>query len=161
MGDTGSLALGGLIGMIAFMVHQPLTLIIVGGIYGGVFSPTEAAAVCVLYAFLLEFVVFRSLRLKDIYTIAKSTGLITAVVFILVAVGNGFSWIISFAQIPQAILAAVGVNEAGPVGVLIAICVAFFIACMFAIAFIGFFIAFIFAISSFFFLSASIFAISF
>ncbi|WP_323750187.1 TRAP transporter large permease [Marinobacter sp.] len=106
-------------------------VIIVGGIYGGIFSPTEAAAVCVLYAFLLEFVVFRSLKLNDIYRIAKSTGLITAVVFILVAVGNGFSWIISFAQIPQAILESVGVNEAGPVGVLIAICIAFFVACMF------------------------------
>ncbi|OIN10997.1 TRAP transporter large permease [Oceanisphaera psychrotolerans] len=106
-------------------------VIIVGGIYGGIFSPTEAAAVCVLYAFLLEFVVFRSLKLKEIYRIAKSTGLITAVVFILVAVGNGFSWILSFAQVPQAILESVGVNEAGPVGVLIAICVAFFIACMF------------------------------
>ncbi|WP_447956696.1 TRAP transporter large permease [Vreelandella sp. EE7] len=106
-------------------------VIIVGGIYGGVFSPTEAAAACVLYAVLLEFVVFRSLKMNDIYTIAKSTGLITAVVFILVAVGNGFSWIISFAQIPQAILEAVGVNEAGPTGVLIAICVSFFIACMF------------------------------
>ncbi|MEX2475278.1 TRAP transporter large permease [Marinobacter sp.] len=106
-------------------------VIIVGGIYGGIFSPTEAAAVCVLYAFLLEFVIFRSLKLADIYRIAKSTGLITAVVFILVAVGNGFSWIISFAQIPQAILESVGVNEAGPVGVLIAICVAFFVACMF------------------------------
>ncbi|MBW7472125.1 TRAP transporter large permease [Marinobacter sp. M216] len=106
-------------------------VIIVGGIYGGIFSPTEAAAVCVLYAFLLEFLVFRSLKLADVYRIAKSTGLITAVVFILVAVGNGFSWIISFAQIPQAILAAVGVNEAGPVGVLIAICIAFFVACMF------------------------------
>ncbi|MEQ9545650.1 MAG: TRAP transporter large permease [Marinobacter sp.] len=106
-------------------------VIIVGGIYGGIFSPTEAAAVCVLYAFFLEFVVFRSLKLHEIYKIAKSTGLITAVVFILVAVGNGFSWIISFAQIPQSILEAVGVNEAGPVGVLIAICVAFFIACMF------------------------------
>lgn len=106
-------------------------VIIVGGIYGGIFSPTEAAAVCVLYAFFLEFIVFRSLKLHEIYKIAKSTGLITAVVFILVAVGNGFSWIISFAQIPQAILEAVGVNEAGPIGVLIAICVAFFIACMF------------------------------
>ncbi len=106
-------------------------VIIVGGIYGGIFSPTEAAAVCVLYAFLLEFVVFRSLKMADVWRIAKSTGLITAVVFILVAVGNGFSWIISFAQIPQSILEAVGVNEAGPVGVLIAICVAFFIACMF------------------------------
>jgi len=106
-------------------------VIIVGGIYGGIFSPTEAAAVCVLYAFLLEFIVFRSLKFTEIHKIAKSTGLITAVVFILVAVGNGFSWIISFAQIPQAIMEAVGVNEAGPVGVLIAICVSFFIACMF------------------------------
>ena len=106
-------------------------VIIVGGIYGGIFSPTEAAAVCVLYAFILEFLIFRSLKSPDIWAIAKSTGLITAVVFILVGVGNGFSWIISFAQIPQAILEAVGINEAGPVGVLIAICVAFFIACMF------------------------------
>ncbi|ASK21182.1 MULTISPECIES: TRAP transporter large permease [Halomonadaceae] len=106
-------------------------VIIVGGIYGGIFSPTEAAAACVLYAVLLEFVVFRSLKMNDIYAIAKSTGLITAVVFILVAVGNGFSWIISFAQIPQMILEAVGVNEAGPTGVLIAICISFFVACMF------------------------------
>ena len=106
-------------------------VIIVGGIYGGIFSPTEAAAVCVLYAFILEFLIFRSLKSPDIWAIAKSTGLITAVVFILVGVGNGFSWIISFAQIPQAVLEAVGINEAGPVGVLIAICVAFFIACMF------------------------------
>ncbi|WP_346796821.1 TRAP transporter large permease [Halomonas sp. Bachu 37] len=106
-------------------------VIIVGGIYGGIFSPTEAAAACVLYAILLEFVVFRSLKVNHIYAIAKSTGLITAVVFILVAVGNGFSWIISFAQIPQAILEAVGVNEAGPTGVLIAICISFFVACMF------------------------------
>ena len=106
-------------------------VLIVGGIYGGIFSPTEAAAACVLYAVLLEFVVFRSLKMPDMYAIAKSTGLITAVVFILVAVGNGFSWIISFAQIPQTLLAAFGINEAGPIGVLIAISVAFFIACMF------------------------------
>lgn len=106
-------------------------VIIVGGIYGGIFSPTEAAAVCVLYAFFLEFIVFRSLKMADIYRIAKSTGLITAVVFILVAVGNGFSWIISFAQIPQAILETVGVNDAGPIGVLIAISISFFVACMF------------------------------
>jgi tripartite ATP-independent transporter DctM subunit len=106
-------------------------VIIVGGIYGGIFSPTEAAAVCVLYAFLLEFVIFRSLKLPDIYRIAKSTGLITAVVFILVAVGNGFSWIISFAQIPQSILESVGISEMGPVGVMITICIAFFVACMF------------------------------
>ncbi|GAB2662466.1 TRAP transporter large permease [Vibrio panuliri] len=106
-------------------------VIIVGGIYGGVFSPTEAAAVCVLYALLLEFVIFRSLTKHDLFTIARSTGLITAVVFILVGVGNGFSWIISFAQIPQTILDAVGISEIGPLGVLTAISIAFFVACMF------------------------------
>jgi tripartite ATP-independent transporter DctM subunit len=106
-------------------------VIIVGGIYGGVFSPTEAAAVCVLYAAILEFVVFRSLKLKDFSAIAESTGLITAVVFILVGVGNGFSWIISFAQVPQTILDAVGIDQMGPRGVLAAISISFFIACMF------------------------------
>jgi len=106
-------------------------VIVVGGIYGGIFSPTEAASVCVAYAFLLEFVVFRSLKLPEIYDIAKSTGLITAVVFILVAAGAAFSWVISFNQIPQAILAGIGLDQAGPTGVLIAISIAFFIGCMF------------------------------
>ncbi len=106
-------------------------VIIVGGIYGGVFSPTEAAAACVLYAIILEFVVFRSLRPSDIYTIAKSTGLITAVVFILVGAGAAFSWVISFAQVPQQILAAIGVADMGPKSVLAVISVAFFVGCMF------------------------------
>lgn len=106
-------------------------VIIVGGIYGGIFSPTEAAAACVLYAFILEFIVFRSLKLPDIYTIAKSTGLITAVVFILVGAGASFSWVISFAQVPQQILAAIGVADMGPKSVLAVISVAFFVGCMF------------------------------
>lgn len=105
--------------------------IIIGGIYGGVFSPTEAAAVCVLYALILELVIFRSLGFGDVYATAKSTGLVTAVVFILVGAGAAFSWVISFAQIPQAILGAVGVADMGPIGVLFVISIAFFIGCMF------------------------------
>ncbi len=106
-------------------------VIIIGGIYGGIFSPTEAAGACVLYALILEVVVFRSMTIKDVYSTAQSTGLITAVVFILVAAGAAFSWIISFAQIPQAILGAVGISEMGAVGVLFVISIAFFIGCMF------------------------------
>ena len=105
--------------------------IIVGGIYGGIFSPTEAAAVCVLYALILEFAIFRSLDLKGVYDTAKSTGLITAVVFILVAAGAAFSWVISFAQIPQQMLTAVGISDMGPIGVLFVISIAFFVGCMF------------------------------
>ncbi|MEC5325231.1 MULTISPECIES: TRAP transporter large permease [unclassified Aurantimonas] len=106
-------------------------VIVVGGIYGGIFSPTEAASVCVGYALFLELVIFRSLGLSDIIDIAKSTGLITAVVFILVAAGAAFSWVISFEQIPQMILGALGLDEAGPITVLVAISIAFFIGCMF------------------------------
>ncbi|MSU91469.1 TRAP transporter large permease subunit [Rhodobacteraceae bacterium 2CG4] len=105
--------------------------IIIGGIYGGIFSPTEAAAACVLYALVLETIVFRELDLKGVYATAKSTGLITAVVFILVAAGAAFSWVISFAQIPQAVLGSIGIDQMGPIGVLFVISIAFFIGCMF------------------------------
>lgn len=105
--------------------------IIIGGIYGGVFSPTEAAAACVLYALFLEMVVFRELDLKTLYATAKSTGLITAVVFILVAAGAAFSWVISFAQIPQSVLSGIGIDQMGQIGILFTISIAFFIGCMF------------------------------
>ncbi|WP_299822245.1 TRAP transporter large permease [uncultured Jannaschia sp.] len=105
--------------------------IIIGGIYGGIFSPTEAAAACVLYALILEVIVFRSLSLKSVYDTAKSTGLITAVVFILVAAGAAFSWVISFGQIPQAVLGGIGIDDMGPIAVLFVISIAFFIGCMF------------------------------
>ncbi|MGC9368759.1 MAG: TRAP transporter large permease [Paracoccaceae bacterium] len=106
-------------------------VIIIGGIYGGIFSPTEAAAACVLYALVLELVVFREMDLRGVYDTAKSTGLITAVVFILVAAGAAFSWVISFAQIPQQILSGIGIDEMGQIGVLFVISIAFFIGCMF------------------------------
>jgi tripartite ATP-independent transporter DctM subunit len=106
-------------------------IIIVGGIYGGIFSPTEAAAACVLYALILELVIFRSITLAELWETAKSTGLITAVVFILVGAGAAFSWVISFAQIPQAILEGVGIADMGQIGVLFTISIAFFIGCMF------------------------------
>ncbi len=64
-------------------------MIIIGGIYGGIFSPTEAASVSVLYALILEVAIFRSLKVSDIPAIALSTGLITAVVFILVGGRRG------------------------------------------------------------------------
>jgi len=105
--------------------------IIIGGIYGGIFSPTEAAAACVLYALILEMLVFRTLDVKGLIATARSTGLITAVVFILVAAGAAFSWIISFAQVPQAVLGAIGIDQMGQIGVLVVISIAFFVGCMF------------------------------
>ncbi|AXX91946.1 C4-dicarboxylate ABC transporter permease [Malaciobacter molluscorum LMG 25693] len=106
-------------------------VIIVGGIYGGIFSPTEAASICVLYAIILETLVFKTMKFKDVFDTAKSTGLITGVVFILVAAGAAFSWVISFAQIPQQLLSSIGIAQMQPKEILFVISVAFFIGCMF------------------------------
>jgi C4-dicarboxylate transporter DctM subunit len=106
-------------------------VIIIGGIFGGIFSPTEAAAVSVLYALFVEVIIFRSISIADFYSIAKSTGMVTGVVFILVGAGAAFAWVLSFAQIPQQLLGAIGITEMGPTGVLFVISVAFFVGCMF------------------------------
>jgi tripartite ATP-independent transporter DctM subunit len=106
-------------------------VIIIGGIFGGVFSPTEAAAVSVLYALFLEAIVFRTLGFNELFDTAKSTGLVTSVVFILVAAGAAFAWVLSFAQIPQQILSGIGIDEMSANGVLLVIAISFFVGCMF------------------------------
>jgi tripartite ATP-independent transporter DctM subunit len=106
-------------------------VLIVGGIYLGWVSPTEVAAVSVVYAVILEVLIFRSVKWHELLHIARSTGLITAVVFILVGAGTTFSFVISFAQIPQAVIGALALDTAGPYTILFAISIAFFIGCMF------------------------------
>lgn len=107
--------------------------VVMGGIYSGIFSPTEAAAVCVLYAVFLEVVIYREMTLSLLPRIALSTGLVTAVVFVLVGAGAAFSWVISFAQIPQALLTeTLGLTaESGYWPIMTTISVAFFVGCMF------------------------------
>jgi len=106
-------------------------ILIIGGIFFGIFSPTEAAAISVAYAVFLEVLVFRTMKITELYHVALSTGMVTAVVFILVGAGAAFAWVLSFAQIPQQILGALGIDEMGQIGVLFTIAVAFFIGCMF------------------------------
>lgn len=114
-------------------------IIIIGGLYdaatpfhqGALFTPTEAAAVCVLYAFILEVIIYRSVKLKDMPSIALSTGLVTSAVFILVAVGQAFSWVISYERIPQMLIEGVFGSEPSALFVLFIVAIAFFIGCMF------------------------------
>ena len=67
----------------------------------------------------------------DFYATAKSTGLVTAVVFILVGAGAAFAWVLSYAQVPQELLGMIGISEMGKYGVLFVISIAFFVGCMF------------------------------
>lgn len=108
-------------------------VIVVGGIYTGWFSPTEAAAVSVLYAAVLEFLVFRELRIAELPRIALSTALVTAVVFVLVGAGQAFSWVLSYAELPELLVDGVfGLSaDSGDLRVLLSIALATFIGCMF------------------------------
>ncbi len=105
--------------------------IIIGGIYTGFFSPTEAAAASVLYAAILEILIFKTVKIKDLPSIALSTGLVTAAVFILVAGGQAFSWTISYAKIPQLITASVLGTAPSALKVLFTVNIFYFIGCMF------------------------------
>lgn len=107
-------------------------VIIVGGIYSGLFSPTEAAAVSVLYALILEVLIFRSLSWQEIPQLAVSTGMVTAVVFILVAAGAAFSWVLSYAQVPSTLINDVlQLDPSNPTMVLVIMSLTFFVGCMF------------------------------
>ncbi|MEI3612052.1 TRAP transporter large permease [Pseudogracilibacillus sp. SO30301A] len=106
-------------------------VLILGGIYSGMFSPTEAAAFSVLYAFLLEVVIYRSVKLRDIYRIAVSTGVVTSIVFILLAAGGAFSWIISYLRIPQALTETVLSSNPSQLEILLIMSLFFLVSCMF------------------------------
>jgi tripartite ATP-independent transporter DctM subunit len=83
-----------------------LIVIVLGGILGGVFTATEAAAVAVLYAFILAVIVYREVKLKEIPGILLQCGITTAVVMFLIAASQAMSWIMARENIPQNVSAA-------------------------------------------------------
>ncbi|MBF0705130.1 TRAP transporter large permease [Alkalihalobacillus hwajinpoensis] len=106
-------------------------VIIVGGIYSGFFSPTEAAAVSVLYAVVLEVFIYKKIKITELPKIAESTGVVTAAVFILVAAGTALSWVLSYAKLPQELTNAVLGTDPTAIKVLLIVALFFFIGCMF------------------------------
>ena len=82
-----------------------MPLIIVGGILGGIFTPTEAAGVGVLYALLIGFFVLGTLKLRDLPDLFMNTAKITSVVLLLLATTNVLSWIVTMQNVPQKTLA--------------------------------------------------------
>jgi tripartite ATP-independent transporter DctM subunit len=76
-------------------------VIILGGILGGVFTPTEAAAVAVAYAFFIGFFVMRSLTLKDVPDVLSNAGLTSAVVLLLVGAAMAFKTVVSLSHAPE------------------------------------------------------------
>ncbi len=96
-------------------------VIILGGIYGGVFSPTEAAAVACLYAMLVTRLVFREMTWRDILATAKATAMFTSQILIIVACASVFSWLLTVNQVPATMVAWISAMEISPWMLLLAI----------------------------------------
>lgn len=78
-------------------------IIIIGGIYLGVFTPTEAAAVAVVYAFLVSALVYREMSFKQYYQVLVSSAATTAQVMIVLAAASVFAWILTSEGITKSI----------------------------------------------------------
>lgn len=105
--------------------------IILGGIYTGVFTATEAAAVSVLYALFVETVVFRTLSLGGFIRVAQRSAVLTTVILMLIAVGSALSYFITIAHVPQSVLQFMRFIDAGPLMFLLIVNIVFLIAGMF------------------------------
>jgi tripartite ATP-independent transporter DctM subunit len=80
-----------------------MPVIILGGIYGGIFTPTEASAVAVFYALLVGGVVYRELNLTNLAAILRKSVLSSAVIMFIIANAGLFAFLITRAGVPAAI----------------------------------------------------------
>ena len=80
-----------------------MILIILGGIYGGVFTPTEAASVAVVYGFVVSFFIYKELTIEDVPKVLLNTASLSGVVLLVLATASVFSFILTFERIPHAL----------------------------------------------------------
>lgn len=84
-----------------------MPVIILGGIYGGVFTPTEAAAVAVVYGFIVALFVYKEISFKDISEIILKSALMTSVILVIIGTSAGFGRLLALERIPQLVTQAI------------------------------------------------------
>lgn len=105
--------------------------VILGGIYSGLFTATEAAAVSVVYAVFVEAVIFRTLTFPAFMRIAQRTAVMTSVIFMLLALGSIIAYFVILSGLPQAIIDFMSAIGAGPLLFLLIVNIVLIIAGMF------------------------------
>ena len=87
------------------LIPMGLPALIFGGIYGGIFTPTEAAAAACVYAAIVETLVFRRLKLRELFRLSQGSSITIATLLILIAAGSTMTWFMTLERVP-AILAS-------------------------------------------------------
>jgi len=80
-----------------------IIILIIGGIISGLFTPTEAGAIAVLYSLVLSLVFYKEILFKDLFNIFLRSVNTTAIVMLLIGASSAMSWLMSYEQIPQLI----------------------------------------------------------
>ena len=80
-----------------------MPVIILGGIYGGIFTPTEASAVAVFYALVVGMLIYREIKLRDLLIILRKSVMSSAVIMFIIANAGLFAFLITRAGVPDAI----------------------------------------------------------
>ncbi len=76
-------------------------VIILGGIFSGLFTPSEAAAIAVDYSFLVAFFVYKSMDFKKFYNLIVDAGVTSAIVMFIIATSKLFGWALAFYEVPE------------------------------------------------------------
>lgn len=91
-----------------------MPVVVLGGIYGGIFTPTEASAVAVAYALFIGMFVYRELRLRDLFPIFEKSVISSVLILFIIAWAGLFAFIINREGVPMAIGAWLTGNIASP-----------------------------------------------
>lgn len=78
-----------------------MPVIILGGIYTGIFSPTEVSVLAVLYALILGVFVYKELKLKDVFKVIVESAVSTSVIMVIISFATIFSYVLTINQIPH------------------------------------------------------------
>lgn len=91
-----------------------IIVIVIGGIYGGIFTPTEAGAFSVMYAFFVSFFIYKDTKYKDLYKIILDSAQTSSMIFFIIANAMLFAHFLTDEQIPQHITQMIIEANVGP-----------------------------------------------
>lgn len=93
--------------------------VILGGIYSGIFTPTEAAAVGVTYALIIGLFVYRELKVADLYAVILQSARTTGIVCFIIATASAFGWLMAIEELPTTLTNAILSVSSNPIVILL------------------------------------------
>lgn len=113
------------------MLALMMPVIILGGIYGGLFTPTEASCVAVLYGLALGMFVYKEITLKNLPIIFGRAAVMSAIILLIVAFAAVFAYLLTINQVPQRVAAMLGSVTTNPIVFLLLVNIMLFVVGMF------------------------------